>query len=301
MFPLVDYHQVCHYRPKNFPSFFSLIFYAGGPVSIWKNLCLFTYFLIDNSHFDIYELFIQQFVLFMHTKSVQLSKYDFNEFVKIMFGYFSVERQILDNPLAAINTVRMIGVLPLEAGNFCATDDYARKLSDIILKKVSQQLKPIFEKMDAIKWVLFKDGLTILMSIEILNDKKMDTEADSIALLYQIPADENKQQQIVDAFFQELMTLKIPIQRIDWIELLQLVDKQKVGLDCLCLATTFDHILCCLEHVVPRYEINDKNRDKISTALETQLKNNSNITCKLSNEIIKSKFIYIILCFSKST
>ena len=75
-----------------------------------------------------------------------MCKIQLNDFFETTLGYFSHKQQILDNPVAAIDAVRMIGVLPLEKSNFPVTDDHARNLSDIILKKASKQVKAIFEK-----------------------------------------------------------------------------------------------------------------------------------------------------------
>ncbi len=63
---------------------------------------------------------------------------------------------MLDNPLALINIIRMIGILPLQKNNFYINNDSPHKLSTFIMKKVSEQLVPIFETMDAMKWILFE-------------------------------------------------------------------------------------------------------------------------------------------------
>lgn len=220
----------------------------------------------------------------MHATSAKLAKSDFINFVKTTFAYFSNKERILDNPLATINIVRMMGLLPVTKGNFGVTDDYARKLCAIVLKKISEQLPLIFENMNAAKWNVFKDGLAILMSIDILNAENINTEFDAISLLHRIPTDENEQRQIANRVFEGLVLLELPIQRMNWIELMAFVDGEKIRLDCLCLASTFDHIIYCLERAVSLYEINDDLGRSINTILDGKLNNNMNLTSELRNK-----------------
>ena len=270
--------------------------HLGERVTFWKTLCFFTYYLIDTRQFDIFELFLEQFGLFMHDQTIELTKSNFKDFVKTTFGYFSNKEHILDNPLVIMNIVRMFGILPLEKANFSFTDVYARKFSNMILLKVSEQIRSIFKNMEAKQWVLFTSGLATLMTIEILNNEDIDTDCDAISLLNQIPTDDKKQSQIADAFFEELMKLDIPISRTNWIDLLPFIDDQKLNLDCLHLATTYDQIILCLERVVPLYEINDNIRNDIARIFETKLKDSNNLICKLNH-----KASTLILSFTNST
>jgi hypothetical protein len=205
-----------------------------------------------------------------------LSKSDFIGIVKTTYTYFSNKERILNNSLAMISIVRMIGILPIEKDNFIITDNYARKLSTFILKKVLEHLMPIHEKMeDTKKSISFNDGLAALMSIEILNDEDMNTPFYTISLLSKIPANENKQQQqIANRVYQALMKLKLPIKRINWIELLTFVENNELDFHCLWLTTTFDQFLSCLERIVPQFELNDNIKDTIITILEARLDNN---------------------------
>jgi heme oxygenase len=206
----------------------------------------------------------------------KLFKSDFIGFAKTTFSYFSNKERILDNPSAVINIVRMMGILPLTKENFSVIDDNTRKLSHLILNKVSEQLGSIFKKMNAAKWNVFKDGLAFLMTIEILNDDDRTTKFDFIDLLNQIPTNKNQKNQVANGIFQELMKLNLPIERTNWIELLSFIDDEKLNFDCLHLATTFDHIRFYLERIVPLYEINDSISQTITTILDNKL---NNLTC----------------------
>jgi len=220
--------------------------------------------------------------VFIHENSCTLAKSDFTSFVKTTFGYFSNKERILDNPSALINIVRMISVLPLEKNNFYVTDDYARKLSAIILRLISKHVSTIFEEMNESDWILFEDGLVILMSIEMLNDENLNMEYDSITLLTRIPTKDNKQKLIANTLFKKLMQLKLQINRDNWIDLLNFVDNNNLAFDCLDLATTFDHIRCCLERILPLYEIDDKIRNKMTTIFEHNVFNTNHLTCTLT-------------------
>ena len=90
-----------------------LFFYSGESVSFWKTLCLFGYYLINTEQHEIFELFIEQFSLFTHENSINLTRSNFHDFVKTIYGYFSNKENILNSPLAVINLLRMIGILPL--------------------------------------------------------------------------------------------------------------------------------------------------------------------------------------------
>lgn len=217
---------------------------------------------------------------------VPLSNSEFINFIKTTYGYFSNKERILLNSSGLIDIVRMIGCLPLDKKNFNVTNEYVRKLSTMVLSKVSQQLVEIFETMNEKKWLLFKDGLIILMSIEILNNESLNTDYDAISLINRIPEDNNKQQYIANEFFQKLISLRLPVVRTNWIKLLSFVNDEQLNLNCLCLVATFDHFLYCLNRIVPLCTIDDKSKDKISTIFEDKLRHNDIITRKLKNDII---------------
>ena len=185
-------------------------------MSYWKNLCLFAYYLLDHRQFQTFEIFLQQFQLYMHTNAMILSESDFINFVKTTYGYFSNKERILDHPMALIHIVSMMGILPLEQNNFPVTDNYARKCSVLILKKVVHQLESIFEQMNEDQLNFFKSGLVTLMCIEIFNNEEINTDYDSISLLHRIPTKDNQQKHLANTLFQEIMKLKIPIERLNY-------------------------------------------------------------------------------------
>ena len=245
--------------------------YLGAPVSFWKTLCLFTYYLFDHDQLAIFENFIQQFVCFIHINSIGLTKSDFLAFMKTTLTYFSNKQRILTKPSALITFIRMMGVLPLTKENFSWTDNYARQLSNLILNKVSQQFNSIFEQVNAEEWNTFKDGLVILMTIEIYNDKESKTDLDSISLLFRIPENNNQKDQIANLFFNQLMQLKSPIEQNSWTKLLPLINNDKLDFNCLSLANSFDQMISCFEHLLSLYQIDDEITRTIIRIFNTKL------------------------------
>ena len=60
------------------------------------------------------------------------------------------------------------------------------------------------------------------MLIEILGDKNINKDYDSISILNQIPTDDNKRCDVANIVFEELMKLRVSIERTNWIDLSQL-------------------------------------------------------------------------------
>ena len=224
---------------------------------------------------------MEQFSIFVSSQGLEMSSENFADFTETTHNYLKCIESILDESACLRAIVRMWGVLPLNK-KFLPIRKHEVYSSVVnLLQYVLPNLPILFDEINEIEWLLFKDGLEILIFIETLCGN-INAKYDSITEFLQFAAKLNQKQEIMHSLLQRLLQSQQPIQRPNWINLLSFMSYDKlICSDYLRLSSSFDAFFLCSTYIL---KSSQHNKD-----LQTNVKHIFNEM--ITQRVLRSKYI----------
>ncbi|CAF4026831.1 unnamed protein product, partial [Rotaria magnacalcarata] len=224
-------------------------------VSVWDQLCFFTYFIIHSQQLDLFSTLINQFAIFIHSDELDMTSDNFITFAGTAYKYLSYIDHNLENPAYLRLIIQIWGILPLKTTNISFAEPTVRLSAVTILKAALTNLSNLIINMGPTEWPLMKDGLVLLMCIELLSSNR-DFEFDSISAFVDDKIKTKPKQEIVHSLFEKLLESQKRIQRSNWTDLLKFISKNKFMCDYLKLSASFDAFFLCTKYIL-QVSLND--------------------------------------------
>lgn len=207
--------------------------------------------MIHDHRLDLFPTLMEQFASIVHAHDIEMSAKNFIDFIETMNKYLKYIGSVLDEPECIRAMLRMWGILPLNVKTLPYDEREVRLLTVALLQRLSLNLSSLFLNMDQTEWPLLKDGLVLLIRIEILSSS-IHSEFDSMNLFSRFGSARKQQQEIAELLLQQLLELRQPIQRPNWITLLSFLSDNKLTCDYLKLSSTFDTFFLCSISILQR-------------------------------------------------
>ncbi|CAF4986382.1 unnamed protein product, partial [Rotaria socialis] len=193
------------------------LLFSGANVAVWDQLCFFTYFIIHSEQLDLFPALINQFAILIHSDELDMTSDNFITFADTAYTYLSYIDHNLENPAYLRVIIQIWGILPLKTTNLSFAEPTVRLSAVTILKVALKNLSNLIVNMDPTEWPLIKDGLVLLMYIELLSSNR-DFEFDSISAFVDDKIKTKPKQEIVHSLLEKLLESQKCIQRANWTE-----------------------------------------------------------------------------------
>ncbi|CAF1081188.1 unnamed protein product [Adineta ricciae] len=156
---LFDVHFKKGYTPYHLP---------GSEVPFWSQLCLLTCFFLQQSTYDIFNEFMEQFRVAIVGRSFDK---DFcTGFISECNSYIVYSLKNTTNKAIGIKqVVLMIGVLPIDKQNYEAFDHSTECFTTFIMSELKKSLKDVISYLTENERNSFNNGISILICIQLLN------------------------------------------------------------------------------------------------------------------------------------
>ena len=206
------------------PKISSLFLVSSIP--FWNQLCVYTYALLRRKMYDVFDSLFNQFQIVVAKYHRTLSASELTEFSEICYSHleyamaYSVNKSIMIKIL-----IRMTGLLPIKKKNIDLSNGRMIKIALAFLENAKEDYNNILREISTQEWPLFRDGLVLYLSFEMLNQAN-----DTINLVRSIP-DEEWKKDLAIVLLQRLAELKKPILGRNWTDLFSLVDPISITLD----------------------------------------------------------------------
>ena len=179
--------------------------------------------------------------------------------------------------------VRMIGLLmPIKRQNFNPDSLVTRQFTKKFLSQLRGNLNNKIKLKEKSDWNLFKNGLIVLFTLQFLYGDDNDEN-----LVYLI-IDEQIRREIADGRIEQLLEIDKPMLiNSNWIDLLTIIDPQKIQIKYLNLASSFEIFINCLIKINESLLTRDfyLSADDLRTYFEERLQGNH----------LTSKFLFFFL------
>jgi hypothetical protein len=225
-----------------------ILFFLGVYTNAFTELCLFTYFLLHDQKYDIFDTMAEQYQVALSTHNT-MDKHAFQDFFEVCNQYlYDVFRNSNTEAMIIKIILRMIGLLFLDKG-FDRYNPESTEFANRIMTYVRQNFGALYQSVNETEWILFGSGLTTLLCIELLQYKSNDLTENKIAFLQQIP-DENRRQVIAYELLNQLQKLDQPIfGNSHWIDLFKLIDPTEIDVNQLNLTNSFEILIICITKI----------------------------------------------------
>ena len=169
--------------------------------------------------YDVFDTLIDQFQKSVQENNRKLIRDEFNDFFQSCFTYLSyamsspTKQHIADKII-----IRMTGLLPVTKINFDSNNHYTINFTWALTEDIKEHYDHIFATITSEEWPLFRRGLTLYLSIELLSKS-----GDTITLINRMKNEECKKD-LANVLLQRLDELQRPILCLNWTDLFTLVD-----------------------------------------------------------------------------
>ncbi|CAF3341346.1 unnamed protein product [Rotaria socialis] len=261
----------------------------GANVAVWDQLCFFTYFIIHSEQLDLFPALINQFAILIHSDELDMTSDNFITFADTAYTYLSYIDHNLENPAYLRVIIQIWGILPLKTTNLSFAEPTVRLSAVTILKVALKNLSNLIVNMDPTEWPLIKDGLVLLMYIELLSSNR-DFEFDSISAFVDDKIKTKPKQEIVHSLLEKLLESQKCIQRANWTELLKFISKNKSMCDYLKLSSSFDAFFLCTKYIL-QVSLNDDVAQTRMKQIFNEMISKQKLDLRLSEIVLILKFL----------
>ncbi|UJR36511.1 hypothetical protein I4U23_029232 [Adineta vaga] len=259
----------------------------GHNVPFWSQLCLYTYYIIRQYMYDTFRILIKQFEKAIQDENRKLSLADFNEFFQDCLAYSSYAlsvpaKQHLDEKLI----ICMAGILPITKSNFDLTSHSTTKFALAVTDNLREHFDQIFAPITNEDWPLFRHGLILYLSIELLIQS-----SDTITLIHRMK-NEYCKKDLANVLLKRLEDLQRPVLGLNWTDLFKLVDSNIVSLKQLELTERIPIYISSLVQVLGIQKDNHAIHDEIIRQFD-QLIFEDRLAVNLESIVFLLKFLQI--------
>jgi hypothetical protein len=167
---------------------------------------------------DVFDTLIKQFQTAVQKEKRILTTEEFNDFFQsCMKDLFYAIPTSLNQHIVDKIIIRMTGLLPITKKNFDLNRDTIN-FAIALISDIKEHYDLIFSTITAEEWDLFRDGLVLYLSIELLSQSK-----DTINLIDQMKNDQCKKD-LANILLKRLEELEKPVLGLNWTNLFTLVD-----------------------------------------------------------------------------
>ncbi len=194
------------------------LFFLGYNVPFWNQLYLYTFYILRHQMHDVFDTLIKQFQTAVQKEKRILTTEEFNDFFQsCMKDLFYAIPTSLNQHIVDKIIIRMTGLLPITKKNFDLNRDTIN-FAIALISDIKEHYDLIFSTITAEEWDLFRDGLVLYLSIELLSQSK-----DTINLIDQMKNDQCKKD-LANILLKRLEELEKPVLGLNWTNLFTLVD-----------------------------------------------------------------------------
>jgi len=169
--------------------------------------------------YDVFDTLIEQFQISLQLDKRKLTTEEFNDFFQGCLTHLdyamttSVNQHIADKII-----IRMTGLLLITKKNFDLTNRDAINFTIALISDIEEHYDNIFSGIKSEEWPLFRDGLVLYLSIELLSQSK-----NTMNLIHQMKNKDFKKD-LANVLLKRLEEFQKPILGINWTNLFTLVD-----------------------------------------------------------------------------
>jgi len=220
-------------------------FFLGHNVPFWSQLCLYTFYILRYQMYDVFDILIDQFQRSAQENNRILTRDDFNDFFQscLTYLYYAMPNSIKQH-IAEKIIIRMTGLLPITKLNFDLNSKDTIHFTSALIDDIKDHYDHIFATITTNEWLLFRDGLILYLSIELLS--KSD---DTITLIHRMKNEQCKKD-LANVLLQRLEELQRPILGLNWTDLFTLVHPNILTLKQLELTTSIQIYITSLVQIV---------------------------------------------------
>ncbi|CAF0809248.1 unnamed protein product [Rotaria sordida] len=217
----------------------------GENVPFWSQLCLYTYYILRHQMLDHFNTLIDQFQKVVQETNRKLIREEFNDFFQSCITHLSYAIPPLTNQhIAEKIIIRMTGLLPITKSNFDLTSHFVINFALAMIDDIKEHYDHLFATVSVGDWPLFRDGLTLYLSIELLSKSK-----DTIELVHQMKNEQCKKD-LANVLLQRLELLQRPVLGLNWTSLFTIVDPNILTLKQLELTRSIQTYITSLVQIV---------------------------------------------------
>ncbi|CAF2385070.1 unnamed protein product [Rotaria sp. Silwood2] len=217
----------------------------GENVPFWSQLCLYTFYLLHYQMFDHFNILIDQFKKVVQDTNRTLIREEFNDFFQSCITHLSYAiPPSTDQTMAEKLIICMTGLLPIIKTNFDLTSHFVINFTLALIDDIKEHYDNLFSIVSVGDWHLFRDGLTLYLSIELLSKSK-----DTIELVHRMK-NERCQKDLANVLLQRLELLGRPVLGLNWTSLFTIVDPNILTLKQLELTGSIKTYITSLVQIV---------------------------------------------------
>jgi hypothetical protein len=249
-----------------------ILSFLGVNTNAFTELCLFTYFLLHNQKYDIFDTMAEQYQTALSTHNT-MDKHAFQDFFEVCNQYlYDVFKNSNTEAMIIKIILRMIGLLFFEKG-FDRYNPESTEFANKIMTYVRQNFSVLYQSVNETEWILFGSGLITLLCIELLQYKSNDLTENKIAFLQQI-SDENQRQVMAYELLNQLQNSDQPLfGNSHWIDLFTMIDPTKIDANQLNLTNSFETFIICITKISQVLPNNSSFENEIADYLENRIVN----------------------------
>ncbi len=243
-------------------------------MNVLTELCFFTYFLLNDQMYDVFDTLAYQFQIAQENHTLDKNTVqDFFDMCNRCFYDMWTDSNEKNKILKII--LRMIGLVSI---NKECLDRYYRnsiEFTNRIMFSMQENFNILYQSVEKEEeWILFRHGLVMLLCIELLKDKSNSSNENKIIFLQQI-SDENQRQDMANELLHQLHKLDQPIfGNSNWTDLFTMVHPTKIDINQLNLTDSFKTLITCVTKVSKVLTDYSNFEENIADYLENRILNN---------------------------
>jgi hypothetical protein len=228
------------------------ILLLGSYISLWRQLCLFTFFIIQHEDYDTFNILIDQFKTTVENEKSPFTRDDFNAFFAECSSCMRIVRMNSPNKHITLkDLLRLIGLLNISRNNFSLNSPPTKEFTTSIFYYITQHLTNVMALVTPDEWSLFKNGLATIICIHLLFEASVSSKLNkknhtTLEFLERI-SNRHRVEEIANTVLEHVDNLSQPISGLHWIELLTFVSPDRIRLNHLEFNRSFGSYLTCIE------------------------------------------------------
>lgn len=267
------------------------LYLVGEDSKLFTNLCLFTSFLLHDKKYNLFNTILEQFQITLSKENYTFNRHDFQDFFDNCSKYININisKTSQDDFIIFKIIIRMLGLLiPLNNESFDQNSISAQQFIRKLAVHVQTNFRQLLNIVDKHEWSLFKNGLALLLSFELVYQQIDHLQPNTLILLYQIN-NQKQRQEIANELLQQLHKQQQPLSiNSNWTDLFTLVDPEIINIKQLDLADTFESFISCITKISTVLQVHHQFEQDISDYFENRV---------FYNHLQSKSIIYILIFF----